>query len=207
MGGALSFVRNGDYGGYLLCNSGNANGDSAIGTVTGRFHGSKLHVIRVPGSELVSFPLLISGVTTLPLGFVVFVSSLSFRRRSRDCAALGTILRNKLTTHPSGTLVCTASGHERLIGRDVSSEARAISSVGIHSGVRRDLSLSSHFNLTIYCAVPSGGSFLRVMCSLTRRENIGVARRRLTLNTRRFTLSENNHSPEYTERCIRSLFY
>lgn len=115
--GARTFMRNGGTGGILLFKSDKAKGSADVGTVIGRCCSSKLHVVRVCGRR---FGCL-SGVVTTVGGegceFVVCVSSLSFRRRRVRCGFLGTIVRNNIRAGPSGVLVCTASGHHRLVGR------------------------------------------------------------------------------------------
>lgn len=169
-------------GGILLCNSENANGDSAIRTILGRCTSGNLHVVRVAGDSVPSLAVVHRRLTSYPVGFVVFVSSLCFSSRSSSFNRLGTTLRNDLNNEGRGAVVCTASGEHRLVGRDLSSHR---GSVGEGSVVRRRLDLSSEFNLSIAFIGPSGGSCLSVITGVTTSEGLTISRSELFLITRR----------------------
>lgn len=181
--GAGTFMRKGGTGGYLVFKSTKAKGSSSVGTVLGRCCSRKLHVVRICGRRFRSLGSMVTRVGGEGCGFVVCVSSLSFRRFRVRCGCLGTIVRNNLRGGPGGILVCTASGHHRLVHRAFHSGRSESRSVRAGSAMRRGLSLITEFNIAVCFNSPSGGTFRRVMHILTGGGKVGVPRRRLLLRT------------------------
>lgn len=183
--GARTFMENEGTGGYLLFNSTNANGSSDVGKVLGHCCSRKLHVVRICGRRFRSLGSIVTRVGGQGCGFVVCVSSLSFRRFRVRCGCLGTIVRNNLRGGPSGVLVCTADGEERLMERGSDSGLRVVSSSSLRSSsaIRRGLSLICHFNIHVCCNTPDGGRFRAVIGTLTREGKVAVPRSRLLLRT------------------------
>lgn len=173
---------------------------STVKAVANELFDDGLRIIEVRKSQLEIIPHILDELAQNPLKFILFIDDLSFLKDDDNFNSLKAVLEGSVSAKSKNVVIYATSNRRHIIKEKFSD--REGDEVHRNDTMQEMISLSERFGLHVTFGKPDKKTFLNIVHSIARENNIRLDESELDLLAERFALERGGRSARLARQFI-----
>lgn len=178
---------------------------SSVKALINKFKDSGLRIIEITKEQIIYYSTILDRIRNRGEKFIIFIDDLSFEEFETEYKYMKAMIEGRIEAKPDNVLIYVTSNRRHLIRESFSDSKDFDNEIHSSDTVQEKTSLSDRFGITITFVSPNQEEFLKIVYTLSEKNNITMPRQQLKTEAIQWEMWHNGRSGRTAEQFMTHL--